>query len=78
MTGATRTEPVIPATGRPPRVRRVQRLLASMLGVVRVEPDEESRRVVVVHELADELPLVAVLAALGYAALCQRRRRDPW
>jgi len=49
-----------------------------MLGVVRVEPDEESRRVVVVHELADELPLVAVLAALGYAALCQRRRRDPW
>lgn len=68
MTPRHRTELVIPAMDRARRVRRVQRSLAAVHGVVRVEPDAESRRIVVIHELADELPLVAVLASLGYAA----------
>ena len=65
MTPIRRTELVIPAMD---RARRVQSSLAAAGGVVRVEVDAESRRIVVTHELADELPLVAVLANLGYAA----------
>ncbi len=68
MTPLHRTELVIPAMDRPRRVRRVQRSLAAVRGGVRVEPGAESRRILVIHELADELPLVAVLASLGYAA----------
>jgi len=63
-----RTELVIPAMDRARRARRVQRSLAAVHGAVQVEPDAESRRIVVIHELAGELPLVAVLANLGYAA----------
>ncbi|HLB17035.1 MAG TPA: hypothetical protein VJM14_19070 [Burkholderiales bacterium] len=68
MTPRHRTELVIPAMDRARRVRRVQRALAAVRGVARVELDAQSRRMLVIHELADSLPLVAVLAGLGYAA----------
>ncbi|MCC6611653.1 MAG: hypothetical protein IT515_18525 [Burkholderiales bacterium] len=68
MTRVRRTELVIPAMNRPRRLRRIERSLAAVRGVVRVEPGAEPRRIVVIHELADELPLVAVLAGLGYRA----------
>ena len=63
-----RTELVIPAMDRARRARRVQSSLAALDGLVGVEVDAEFRRIVVSHELADELPVVAVLARLGYAA----------
>lgn len=68
MTPVRRTELVIPAMDRARRARRVQSSLAAVGGVARVDVDAEFRRIVVIHELADELPLVAVLARLGYAA----------
>ena len=68
MTRVRRTELVIPAIGRPQRVGSVHRSLAAVHGVVRVESGAAPGRIVVIHALADELPLVAVLAGLGYAA----------
>ncbi len=72
-----RTELVIPAMDRARRARRIQRSLAAVGGVVRVEVDAESRRIAVTHELADELPLVAVLARLGYSARGVTVEDDP-
>lgn len=68
MTRVRRTELVIPGMDRPRRARSVERSLLDVDGVVRVEPGAEPRRIVVIDAFVDELPLVAVLARLGYAA----------